>query len=94
MSAPLRHQNLTLDEATIQREGRRILRRLAEPGSVLAIGRKVFRGNTADFSQPADLRTGVSPRGSEEMDRLRHHGYSHDQHSAFAVANSKVGVEP
>ena len=32
--------------------------------------------------------------GSEEMDRLRHHGYSHRQHSAFALANSKVGVEP
>ena len=37
MSAPIRHLNLIPDEATILREGRRILRRLAEPGSVLAI---------------------------------------------------------
>jgi hypothetical protein len=37
MSAPLRHQTISIDEATILREGRRILRRLAEPGAVLAI---------------------------------------------------------
>lgn len=37
MSAPLRHQTQTIDEAMILTEGRRILRRLAEPGAVLAI---------------------------------------------------------
>lgn len=37
MSAPVRAQTLTVDEATILQEGRRILRRLAEPGAVLAI---------------------------------------------------------
>ena len=37
MSAPLRHAPLPVDDATIQREGRRILRRMAEPGAILAI---------------------------------------------------------
>ena len=37
MSAPIRSSSLSIDEATIQREGRRILRRLAEPGAVLAV---------------------------------------------------------
>lgn len=37
MSAPLRPHPQSVDEMTMQREGLRILRRLAEPGSVLAI---------------------------------------------------------
>mgnify|MGYP003625913964 FL=1 len=37
MTAPIRHEALAMDEATILREGRRILRRLAEPETVLAI---------------------------------------------------------
>jgi hypothetical protein len=37
MSAPICPQSLTVDEATILQEGRRILRRLAEAGAVLAI---------------------------------------------------------
>lgn len=37
MTAPIRHDTLTIDEATILREGRRILRQLAEAGTVLAI---------------------------------------------------------
>jgi hypothetical protein len=37
MSAPIRTQSLVTDDATIDREARRILRRLAEPGAVLAI---------------------------------------------------------
>lgn len=37
MTAPIRHETLAMDEATILREGRRILRRLAEPETVLAI---------------------------------------------------------
>ncbi len=35
--APLRQTPVTLDEAGIAREGRRVLRRLAEPGAVLAV---------------------------------------------------------
>jgi hypothetical protein len=37
MSAPIRHSAMPVDEALILQEGRRILRRLAEPGAVLAI---------------------------------------------------------
>ena len=37
MSAPIRHSNLKTDDATLNREGRRILRRLSETGAVLAI---------------------------------------------------------
>lgn len=37
MSVPLRHKSLPVDDALIRSEGRRILRRLAEPGAVLAI---------------------------------------------------------
>lgn len=37
MTAPIRQDKLTLDETTIQSEGRRILRRLAEADTVLAI---------------------------------------------------------
>jgi hypothetical protein len=37
MTAPLRTPGIVVDEETIQREARRILRRLAEPGAMLAI---------------------------------------------------------
>ena len=37
MSAPIRHPTLAIDDATILREGKRILRRLAEPGAILAL---------------------------------------------------------
>ena len=37
MSAPVRAQNVVVDEETIQREARRVLRRMAEPGAMLAI---------------------------------------------------------
>lgn len=37
MTAPLRATPITLDEAGIEREGRRVLRRMAEPGAVMAI---------------------------------------------------------
>lgn len=37
MSAPIRAEKIMMDDATIAREARRILRRLAEPGAVLAI---------------------------------------------------------
>jgi len=37
MSAPIRTEQILMDDVTIAREARRILRRLAEPGAVLAI---------------------------------------------------------
>lgn len=49
MSAPIRAQTLVMDDTTLAREARRILRRLAEPGSVLAIA--------PDMEKAAVLRT-------------------------------------
>ncbi|PZQ99618.1 MAG: helix-turn-helix domain containing protein [Cereibacter sphaeroides] len=48
VSAPIRAEHLMIDNATIAREARRILRRLSEPGAVLAIA--------ADMEKAAVLR--------------------------------------
>jgi hypothetical protein len=53
MSAPLRSDTLLADSATIDREARRVLRRLAEQGAVLAIA--------PDMEKAAVLRT--TPEG-------------------------------
>ena len=63
MSAPLRHQTQTIDDATILREGRRILRRLAEPGSVLAIAPDLEKAVVMrEFPDGRTARTGVVER--------------------------------
>ena len=63
MSAPMRHQTLAIDEATILREGRRILRRLAEPGSVLAIAPDLEKAVVMrEFPDGRTARTGVVER--------------------------------
>ena len=49
MTAPIRPDSMTMDESMILREGRRILRRLAEPETVLAIA--------ADMEKAAVLRS-------------------------------------
>ncbi len=49
MTAPIRQDSLTMDETMILREGRRILRRMAEPDTVLAIA--------ADMEKAAVLRS-------------------------------------
>ena len=49
MTAPIRPDSLVMDDATIKAEARRVLRRLAEPDSVLAIA--------ADMSKAAVLRS-------------------------------------
>jgi transposase-like protein len=49
MTAPIRKESLTIDEATMMREGRHILRRLAEADTVLAIA--------ADLEKAAVLRS-------------------------------------
>lgn len=49
MTAPIRTESLTIDEPTMLREGRRILRRLAEADTVLAIA--------ADLEKAAVLRS-------------------------------------
>ncbi len=63
MSAPIRHQTLAIDEATILREGKRILRRLAEPGSVLAIAPDMEKAAVMRvFPDGRTARTGVVDR--------------------------------
>jgi Domain of unknown function (DUF6456) len=63
MSVTLRPDALTIDEATIAREGRRILRRLAEPGAVLAIAPDMERAVVMrEFPDGRSARTGVVER--------------------------------
>lgn len=63
MSAPIRAQSLTVDEPTILREGKRILRRLAEPGAVLAIAPDLDKAVVMrEFPDGRTARTGVVER--------------------------------
>jgi len=63
MSAPIRLLNPAIDEATILREGRRILRRLAEPGAVLAIAPDMEKAVVLrEFADGRTARTGVVDR--------------------------------
>ena len=63
MSAPIRHQSLPVDDATIRVEGRRILRRLAEPGAVLAIAADMEKAAVLrEFPDGKSARTGVVDR--------------------------------
>ncbi len=72
MSAPLRHQTLAIDEATILREGRRILRRLAEPGSVLAIAPDMEKAVVMrEFPDGRTARTGVVERAIAQAFALK-----------------------
>ncbi|RID91330.1 helix-turn-helix domain-containing protein [Gemmobacter lutimaris] len=54
MTAPIRLTPVTLDEAGIDREARRVLRRMAEPGAVMAIA--------PEMQKAAVLRTGSDGR--------------------------------
>ena len=72
MSAPIRHHNPALDEATIQREGRRILRRLAEPGSVLAVAPDMEKAVVMrEFPDGRSARTGVVDRAFAQAFALK-----------------------
>ncbi len=76
MSAPIRHPNtaphVPLDEATLQREGRRILRRLAEPGSVLAIAPDMEKAVVMrEFPDGRTARTGVVERAYAQAFALK-----------------------
>lgn len=63
MSAPIRTQTLEIDEATLLREGRRILRRLAEPGAVLAIAPDMEKAVVLrEYPDGRTARTGVMDR--------------------------------
>ena len=63
MSAPIRPQSLMADEATIHAEGRVILRRLAEPRSVLAIAPDMEKAVVMrEFPDGRTVRTGIVDR--------------------------------
>jgi hypothetical protein len=72
MSAPIRHQTLNIDEATILREGKRILRRLAEPGAVLAIGPDMEKAAVMRiFPDGKTARTGIVDRAVAQAFALK-----------------------
>ena len=63
MSAPLRHAQLPVDDALIRQEGRRVLRRLAEPGAVLAIAADMEKAAVVrEFPDGKSARTAVLDR--------------------------------
>ena len=63
MTLSLRPDALTMDEATLAREGRRILRRLTEPGAVLAIAPDMEKAVVMrEFPDGRAARTGVVER--------------------------------
>lgn len=63
MTAPIRTQSLKLDEITLAREARRILRRMAEPGAVLAIAPDMEKAVVMrEFPGGQTSRTGVVDR--------------------------------
>jgi hypothetical protein len=63
MSAPLRQSGLVVDDETLHREGRRMLRRLAETGAVLAIAPEMEKAIVLrEFPDGRSARTGVMDR--------------------------------
>jgi len=72
MSAPIRTHTLAINEATILREGRRILRRLAEPGSVLAIAPDMEKAVVLrELPDGRTARTGVLDRAVAQAFALK-----------------------
>lgn len=72
MSAPIRPQTLIADEATIHHEGRRILRRLAEPGAILAIAPDMEMAVVMrEFPDGHTARTGVVERVTAQAFALK-----------------------
>ncbi len=63
MSAAIRHKNLKTDDTTLNREGRRILRRLCETGAVLAIAPEMEKAVVVrDLPSGQTARTAVVER--------------------------------
>lgn len=63
MTAPIRAVSQMTDEATLMREGRRILRRLAEPGAVMAIAADMEKAVVMrEFADGRSTRTGIVER--------------------------------
>jgi DNA-binding PadR family transcriptional regulator len=63
MTAPIRQSGLMIDDETLQNEGRRMLRRLAETGAFLAIAPEMEKAIVLrEFPDGRSTRTGVMER--------------------------------
>ncbi len=72
MSAPIRTLPAVADAPTLAREGRRILRRLAEPGAVLAIAADMEKAVVMrEFPDGRSARTGVMDRAVAQAFTLK-----------------------
>ncbi len=72
MSAHLRSPSPAVDEQALVREGRRILRRLAEPGAVMAIAPEMDKAVVLrEFPDGRNLRTGVLDRSVAQAFTLK-----------------------
>ena len=72
MSAPLRTETMLADPATLAREGRRILRRLAEPGAMLAIAPDMEKAAVLrEFPDGRSTRTAVVDRAVAQAFALK-----------------------
>lgn len=72
MSALMRHTETTVDEQALDREGRRILRRLAEPGAVMAIAPEMEKAVVLrEFPDGRNMRTGVLDRAVAQAFTLK-----------------------
>ncbi len=68
MSAPLRHSAPPIDEAMIRQEAKRVLRRLAEPGAVLAIAADMEKAAVLrEFPDGKSARTAVLDRSAAQV---------------------------
>jgi hypothetical protein len=72
MSAPIRSATIAPDDATVEREARRILRRLAEPGAVLAIAPDMEKAVVLrELPDGRSARTGVLDRAVAQAFALK-----------------------
>ena len=72
MTAPIRAAAKMTDEVTLLREGRRVLRRLAEPGAVLAIASDMEKAVVMrEFPDGRSARTGIVERSVAQAFTLK-----------------------
>jgi hypothetical protein len=72
MTAPIRKDSLSIDEATVLREGHRVLRRLAEPETVLAIAQDMDKAVVLrSFKDGRTLRLAVIDRAVAQAFALK-----------------------
>ncbi|WP_309668187.1 DUF6456 domain-containing protein [Tabrizicola sp.] len=72
MSIHPRQPNASVDESALAREGRRILRRLAEPGAVMAIAPEMEKAVVLrEFPDGRNMRTGVLDRAVAQAFTLK-----------------------